>query len=37
MNLWKVMNWLAWGISALLILHMALDFFKTERQMRSKR
>ena len=35
MSLWKIMNWVAWGLSAYLLLVMAIDFIKTERRIRS--
>ncbi|OLN27275.1 hypothetical protein DSOL_4625 [Desulfosporosinus metallidurans] len=30
MNLWSLMNWVAWGLSGILFLIMAQDFIKVE-------
>jgi hypothetical protein len=32
MSLWQVLNWTAWGLSALLLGLMALDFARVERE-----
>ena len=36
MSGWQMLNWLAWGFSALLLVLMALDFARVERQRSSK-
>ncbi len=35
MSFWKVMNWVAWGLSAFLLCLMLRDFLKVERQARA--
>lgn len=37
MNGWQLLNWLAWGLSALLLGLMALDFARVERERTSKK
>ena len=35
MSVWKIMNWVAWGLSAYLVVVMAIDFIRTERRARA--
>ncbi len=37
MSFWKMMNWVAWALSAWLLLVMLWDFFKVERDARASR
>jgi hypothetical protein len=37
MSIWKVMNWVAWGLSAYLLVVMAVDFIRVERGLRAKK
>jgi len=37
MNSWRILNGLAWTLSALLLGFMAFDFIRVERQRASKR
>jgi len=37
MNGWQILNGLAWGLSALLLALMALDFIRVERTRASER
>jgi len=36
MSGWQMLNWLAWGLSALLLVLMALDFARVERDRASR-
>ncbi len=35
MSIWKILNWAAWALSAILLLAMLWDFARTERKRRS--
>lgn len=37
MNGWQMLNWLAWGLSALMLGLMALDFARVERERASRK
>ena len=37
MSGWQMLNWLAWGLSALMLVLMALDFARVERGRAAKR
>jgi hypothetical protein len=37
MNGWQLLNWLAWGLSALMLGLMALDFARVERERASRK
>jgi hypothetical protein len=36
MNLWSIMNWVAWGLSAFFIGLMLRDFIRVEKDRRKK-
>lgn len=36
MSGWQMLNWLAWGLSALMLVLMALDFARVERDRAAK-
>jgi hypothetical protein len=37
MNGWQMLNWLAWGLSAVMLGLMALDFARVERERASRK
>ncbi len=37
MNGWQLLNWLAWGLSALLLGLMAIDFVRVDRARASEK
>ena len=32
MSIWKIMNWVAWGLSGFFLLLILADFFKVEKK-----